>query len=81
MENNRAIFSLNLAAFLIYKNHKNYIIAEDAENKKFFLIFDDEVEEDIREYRRNDCMVDLHRFLECYKRLRKDINNIRVNCK
>jgi len=76
---NKSVYSLNMAAYLIYRGYNEFMIAED-EKGLYFLVFDEDVSEAIREYRTGKCTVELHKYLECYKKLRQRINSIRVNC-
>lgn len=78
MEDKR-IYSLNLAAYLIMQGHIDYVIKQDSENLKFYFVFkDNEVGKDILTYKSDCVMVDLHQFSTSYRKLRREIDKIRL---
>lgn len=75
------VLSLNMCAYVLMKTNMNYELAINEKNHKghFCFVFDctDEVQNAMNEFRNSDCIVNIHDFLNQYKKIKLDISNKR----
>ncbi|MDK2800583.1 MAG: hypothetical protein PWQ70_2202 [Clostridiales bacterium] len=70
MTEQKRLYSLNLAAYLLCKGFNNYKIFKDAETNKYYFIFPQspKIAEAIKKYKNGE--KELHKFLQAYKQIR-----------
>lgn len=75
----KRIYSLNLIAYLWNITGQKPVISQDETNGAFYAVFPDsaEISQAITEWKDENCVVNIHSFLETYKKLREDINSKR----
>lgn len=74
----KRIYSLNLLAYLAYKTNIRPDIHQDNDGKFYGLMPETRgVAWAINAYRKDDCFVELHKFLQEYKNIRDVIKEMR----
>ena len=73
----KRIYSLNLIAYLIYETNTKPIL--ESENDTVYAIFPqtDEIAAAIRQFKSENCTVELHRYLNIFKTLKRDIRGVK----
>lgn len=71
---NRRIYSLNLACWLISKGFNCEMFNDEEQEGKYYFIFDRDLGKEINEYKMDG---ELHKFLETYRGMRKEIRERR----
>ncbi len=73
----KKIYSLNLIAYIIYKTATKPVLR--SENNTVYAIFpeNDDIAAAIKQFKMDSCTVELHKFLNIFKDLKKEIRGVK----